>query len=57
MFVRDTQGSVDHESEKGVHWADIVQHVTVVQNNAAKENQEIQPPHHLPERDRKNISF
>lgn len=47
VLVHDPEGSIDHESEEGMHGADIIQHVVIVEDDAAEGDEEIQPPHHL----------
>lgn len=40
----DGQAGIDHDREDGVHGADVVQHVAVVQYNACEEDQEVETP-------------
>jgi hypothetical protein len=47
--MAQTQGSVHHDGEEGMHGTDVVQHVVVLQRNAHQHHQEVQPPHHLAE--------
>jgi len=47
ILVQDAQCPINHKSEKSMHGADIIQHVTVLQDNATKQHQKIETPHHL----------
>lgn len=48
-LVCNTQATIHHDSEDGVHGADVVQHIAVLQHKARKEDQEVEAPHHLAE--------
>lgn len=41
--------TVEHDGEERVHGADVVQHVAVLERDAAEEDEEVQAPHHLAE--------
>jgi hypothetical protein len=45
----DAERRVDSDGVNGVHGADVVQHVAVLEHNAAEEDEEIEAPHHLAE--------
>lgn len=47
--MAQAQRGVHHDGEQGVHGADVVQHVAVLQHNAHQHHQEVQAPHHLAE--------
>ena len=49
ISMAQAQGCIDHDGEEGVHGADVVQHVAVLQGYTHQPHQEIQAPHHLTE--------
>lgn len=47
VLVHKPKHTVDQKSEKRVHWANVIQHVMIIKNDATKEHKEIKSPHHL----------
>jgi hypothetical protein len=45
----NAEAGIHKHREDGVHGADVVQHVAVLQHYAAEDDQEVEPPHHLTE--------
>ena len=47
ISMAQAQCCIHHDGIEGVHGADIVQHVAVLQGHTHQDHQEVQAPHHL----------